>query len=549
MKRNAILPLAVLLVSLFVMPFTAEAAKKPQISAQKSTIAVGNTKTLKMKNTKGKVTWKSSKPSIAKVSGKGVVTAMKKGSATITAKVSKKKYSCKVTVTAAKLNAGSITLDIGKSKALKFTNSKGKVSWSSSNKAVAKVSSGKVTGLKAGKAVISAKIGGSVYKCNVTVKNPNVAAEILEFTVADGGDFVCGNSSASIRFSMKNTAYGVTVQVVDSLGAAVYKAAYEKCNAGKTYTLTWTPEASTSIGSYRVRVKAGSQESYSEYLSLKKAGVFAGGNGSEKNPYLVSTLAQFQAIELNNGFYYKQINDIDGGQEMVSGIYSMDNPFTGNYDGGGYAIRNLILKNGAKSEMALFGSISEKGSLKNVNLANIDTIGAYGYAGLLSLQNKGVISNCSVTDCTINDTNNGGIGAAFLCLFNEESGLVSGCSVKNCSASLNASPWDVCTYAGGLLVDNHGKLMDCTVENMDLFAQLSSTGGGNRPWCYLSALVRWNDGLMQNCSASGASIDSSWHNHSSVGGICELNEGVIRSCSFSGTASNEGIGTDKGSVF
>ena len=57
--------------------------------------------TLKLKNNKKKVTWSSNKNKVAAVTKKGKVTAKKKGTATITAKVGKKKYKCKVTVTAA----------------------------------------------------------------------------------------------------------------------------------------------------------------------------------------------------------------------------------------------------------------------------------------------------------------------------------------------------------------------------------------------------------------------------------------------------------------
>ena len=47
---------------------------------------------------KTKATWKSSNPKVATVSSKGKVTAKKKGTATITAKVGKTTYKCKVTV-------------------------------------------------------------------------------------------------------------------------------------------------------------------------------------------------------------------------------------------------------------------------------------------------------------------------------------------------------------------------------------------------------------------------------------------------------------------
>ena len=76
---------------------TVEAATV-KINKTKLTLNVGQTYTLKIKGTKSKVKWSSSKKSIATVSSKGEVTAKKKGSTTITATVGGKKYTCKVTV-------------------------------------------------------------------------------------------------------------------------------------------------------------------------------------------------------------------------------------------------------------------------------------------------------------------------------------------------------------------------------------------------------------------------------------------------------------------
>lgn len=74
-------------------------AASPKLSASKKTIEVGEKFTLKLKNaTAKKVTWKSSKKSVAKVSSTGVVTGVKKGKATITATYKSKKYKCTVTV-------------------------------------------------------------------------------------------------------------------------------------------------------------------------------------------------------------------------------------------------------------------------------------------------------------------------------------------------------------------------------------------------------------------------------------------------------------------
>lgn len=71
------------------------------INAKSATLTVGFTKTLKVDNTKDKITWTSSKKTVATVSSKGVVTAKKPGTTTITAKTaSGQKLTCKITVKA-----------------------------------------------------------------------------------------------------------------------------------------------------------------------------------------------------------------------------------------------------------------------------------------------------------------------------------------------------------------------------------------------------------------------------------------------------------------
>lgn len=75
---------------------TAEAAVK--ISKAKATMEVDSTLKLKVIGTSSKITWKSSKTSVATVNGSGTVTAKFEGKATITATVGKKAYTCVVTV-------------------------------------------------------------------------------------------------------------------------------------------------------------------------------------------------------------------------------------------------------------------------------------------------------------------------------------------------------------------------------------------------------------------------------------------------------------------
>ena len=82
---------------LLTLGYTKTSAKV-KLNKTKVTIHVGESYKLKVKGTKKKVTWKSSKKSVVTVNKKGIIKGKKAGKSTITAKVGKKKLKCKVTV-------------------------------------------------------------------------------------------------------------------------------------------------------------------------------------------------------------------------------------------------------------------------------------------------------------------------------------------------------------------------------------------------------------------------------------------------------------------
>lgn len=121
----------------------------------------------------GTVKYTTSNKKVATVNSKGVVTAKKAGTVTITASVGSYKATCKVTVKnpgiTAKASAG--TIYIGKTSTVKVTKNgvTGTAKYSSSNKKVATVNSkGVVTGKKVGTAKITVKVGK--YSKTVTIK-------------------------------------------------------------------------------------------------------------------------------------------------------------------------------------------------------------------------------------------------------------------------------------------------------------------------------------------------------------------------------------------
>lgn len=98
-KATALLLTAALILPA-ASPVSAGAKKKPALNRKKVTLTVGKSCILKVKGTKKKVRWSTSKKKVAVVSKKGKVTAKKQGTAKITAKIKGMKQAlvCKVTV-------------------------------------------------------------------------------------------------------------------------------------------------------------------------------------------------------------------------------------------------------------------------------------------------------------------------------------------------------------------------------------------------------------------------------------------------------------------
>lgn len=130
------------------------------------------------------VAWNTSNAEVATVEN-GKVTAVKEGSATITAKAGDKTAECKVTVskkemavTSIALNKNSLELKKGESETLTATvkpddATDKTVSWSSSDATIASVDQpGKVTAMKSGKTTITAKAGEKSATCEVTITTP-----------------------------------------------------------------------------------------------------------------------------------------------------------------------------------------------------------------------------------------------------------------------------------------------------------------------------------------------------------------------------------------
>ncbi len=90
-KKAMALLMAAVLAGSTLYSGVADAASAIKLNKKTAKIAVGKSVTLKVRGTKKKVKWKSSKKSVATVNAKGKVTGKKAGKAVVTAKVKGKR--------------------------------------------------------------------------------------------------------------------------------------------------------------------------------------------------------------------------------------------------------------------------------------------------------------------------------------------------------------------------------------------------------------------------------------------------------------------------
>lgn len=103
---------------------------------------------------------------------------------------------------------------------------------------------------------------------------------------------------------------------------------------------------------------------------------FAGGNGTEANPYLISNAKELallaEYVDLGNdtaSTYYKLTEDIDvsGGSEWTA-IGTNSNRFKGTFDGGGHTVSGININKPDEKYQGLFGIFT--GTIKNVGIEN-----------------------------------------------------------------------------------------------------------------------------------------------------------------------------------
>jgi len=203
---------------------------------------------------------------------------------------------------------------------------------------------------------------------------------------------------------------------------------------------------------------------------------FAGGSGTENDPYLVETAEQLDNVRDYLDAHFLQIADIDlsayagGSGWQPIGTYSeySSHPFTGVYDGDEFLITSMNIYSPSHSSLGLFGYIQEA-ELKNIEIVDASVMADNRVAILAAWSEASEISDVSV------------------------------------SGTISAN-----NYIGGLVAMNDGEIRGSSSD-------VSISGG-----YHIGGLVAINEGVIEY-SGSAGSINADDY----IGGLAGKNEATI----------------------
>lgn len=176
-------------------------------------------------------------------------------------------------------------------------------------------------------------------------------------------------------------------------------------------------------------------------LNLNTLAQFAGGNGTENNPYLIANVTQLQAIRnAPNSAHFKLINDIDASATATWNSGQGFNPigyFNGTIEGDNFSIIDLTINRLGLYNCGLITQTGAMAVIQNLNFVNA-TIRGGDRTGLIAGTLGGTVSAVTASGTVQGSSRVGGIAGQ----------MDGGSSVLNSSFSINISGSG--NYVGGI---------------------------------------------------------------------------------------------------
>lgn len=127
------------------------------------------------------------------------------------------------------------------------------------------------------------------------------------------------------------------------------------------------------------------------------------GEGTESNPYVISTLEELKNFRdnVNNGNNYsnKYVElkaNIDLAGEAWTPIGTTESPFNGNFNGNNNTISNLVVNGGSSNDQGFFGR-TNNGTIKNLTIENAKVSGYLNVGVVVGTPYTSKYTNIKVT--------------------------------------------------------------------------------------------------------------------------------------------------------
>jgi hypothetical protein len=239
------------------------------------------------------------------------------------------------------------------------------------------------------------------------------------------------------------------------------------------------------------------------------AGTYDGGAGTVDNPYLLGSVADWQELADTPddwASHFLMVADLDFGGGAIPQVSIDPNPlyghqgtpFTGVFDGGGFALRNgtVGVVGASPDHIALIGKVELGGIIRNLRAEDIAVTGEDFCSILVSYLEQGTIENCHVTGSVTGNDNVGGlVGETW-------QGVIDDCSSAAEVNGVETGGWDP-SYTGGLLgYNNEGTV------------RMSHATGAVVGMEFVGGLIGYSYGTVERSYATGAVVGTE-----SVGGL------------------------------
>lgn len=249
--------------------------------------------------------------------------------------------------------------------------------------------------------------------------------------------------------------------------------------------------------------------SFTVGITFAKSADFKHGEGTESNPFIISTPSELNMVRYHRDAYFLQTANLDMSDfGQFAPIGSVTFPFTGHYNGGKYSITNMTIDSD-DNNVGLF-SVIYNGTVENLKIIDSNITGAYN-VGAIAGTNKGILQGCVVNSKISGIGAVGGISG-----LNSTRGMIMECG--NLGVIENESG----KYFGGISGINDG-----IIENCYNHGDISINSNDS---VYSGGLVGYNNG------GQNAEINTSYSigllGGKARGQIAGDNNGKINDCYF-----------------